>query len=486
MAANTGHLLVGKTIRLIRLAVEKASRAVRDKIPQAAPLESQAEPVYARITTRQPANRVAALRQSQNRGFSTQRRIDHTVRQYSSTSQNASKVSRASYPASRTGQRVSQLSSRTPFASTLRPNLTGGTLSRSAGGYSTGAGKINGVRYFSHTPTSPAEVVQNVSQAVRSFWLSGQKLHFNGYDPKTGEKRFRVVSTLQDKALNCISKSHVNAAGSFIDFKVSPTITAIGPLSTVPRCSTSDSSCDLGSNEDVMTITNSELLTTLEIDFARALKDLAAIMNDLKHLSSLGSLPLILINQTTLRVRFPGCDRDTVENLCSELNIRRGIVGQDADFEESCGAEMALMFPFAPSDTPSESFSFNVVFENENVRRTKRQKHSIQSRREYVDWENMMSPARPASLCSQEFDSSHDLLQCGDIEIVDNPWLSSTSGYSSLHASDDGHITDMFFQPTPHSKQYASVSAKDHNTGYEGLEGVYRFIEECDRAQLGR
>jgi hypothetical protein len=70
-----------------------------------------------------------------------------------------------------------------------------------------------------------------------------------------------------------------------------------------------------------------------------------------------------------------------------------------------------------------------------------------------------------------------------------NPWISSPSGYHSLQESevesnDDG--TDdaavYFFQPRNPSLRDDHMAAASGN-GYEGLEGIYRFIEECDQAR---
>jgi hypothetical protein len=391
------------------------------------------------VQIQQPLNRAAAIKQSQSRWFSTARRgIYTTTRQFSSTS------SRASYPPSRTGRAISQLTSRAPFASTLRPNLTGGTLSRSAGGYGTGAGRIGGARYFSHTPTAPAQVINNVSQAVRAFWLSGQKARFDGVNPRTGEKRFRAVSTLQEEAHNKMNVSNSQAPGSYLDFKVNPTITALGPLSQIS-----------GSQRDETTLNCDDVMERLSIDFARALKDLAAIMNDLKKLAALGDLPISLANSTTLRVRFPGCDADLVEALCKELGIRRGLVYQDADFEARTGTEMALLFPFAPSKAPSQ------ITCSPNVRSVKRQK------RDHLDWQEMVS--RQPSWSPHRSVTSHDFE-----DIEENPWLSPQSGYSSLHESEHG--VEMYFEQLPSQH---SNNAND----FEGLEGIYRFLEECDRAR---
>ena len=257
--------------------------------------------------------------------------------------------------------------------------------------------------------------------------------------------------------------SSAQAQGSFIDFKVSPTITAVGPLATVPRPPAA-SECE----EDDASLNNITMMSNLAVDFSRALKDLAAIMNDLKHLSTLGDLPILLENSTTLRVRFPGCDRDTVENLCRELNIRRGIVGQDEGFDQRTGTEMALLFPFAPSKTASE-----VQYDMEiRARPPKRAK------REHVDWHGMISPTLTNSPGYSHRSATSNELDFE--EIAENPWLSPQSGYSSLHASEVGDDdVATYFQPKYKDAHVPTSQA----TGYEGLEGIYRFIGECDRAR---
>jgi hypothetical protein len=243
--------------------------------------------------------------------------------------------------------------------------------------------------------------------------------------------------------------SNAQASGSYIDFKVNPTITAIGPLSNVPH--SQDAECASLNSENMMNM--------LSVDFARALKDLAAVMNDLKRLATLGDLPISLANSTTLRVRFPGCDIDIVEALCRELGIRRGLVYQDTDFDAHTGSNMALLFPFAPSKAPSEA-----TYSHE-IRPAKRQ------RREDVAWDAMMSQVKSPGY-SHESATSHDLEEYNIVR--ENPWLSSPSGYSSLHSSD--HEVRAFFEPAP-------VDDVNPASNYEGLEGVYRFLEECDGAR---
>ena len=310
------------------------------------------------------------------------------------------------------------------------------------------------MRYFSHSPAAPAQVVNNVSQAVRAFWLSGQKAQFDGIDPRSGEKRYKTVTALQDETSRKMRTARPAAPGSYLDFKVSPTITAIGPLSNIPQTQ---------SSAQPMPSLNSEgLMEMLSVDFARALKELAAIMNDLKSLSTLGDLPLSLPDNTTLRVRFPGCDADSVESLCQELGIRRGFVYQDANFDLHNGTEMALLFPFASSKTPSEA-TYSPKFQP--ARRQKRHQ---------LDWHEMLSPETKPSpgYCNRSI-TSHDFEEVECVE--ENPWLSPHSGYSSLHDSDEGEV-QMYFESGP-------ARSANKSSEYEGLEGVYKFLEECDRAR---
>lgn len=245
--------------------------------------------------------------------------------------------------------------------------------------------------------------------------------------------------------------SHPSSPGSYLDFKVTPTITALGPLSSIPRArSQKPTQNSLGSEG---------LLDSLSVDFARALRDLAAIMNDLKKLASLGDLPISLPDNSTLRVRFPGCDADTVEALCQELGICRGFVYQDADFDFHNGTEMALLFPFASSKTPSEAtFSPNL--------------HPAEPQKgDQLEWAEMISVKQSPhysnkSITGQDFEEIEN--------APDNPWARSPSGYSSLHASDEDDVGG-YFQAQPLPAHQAS--------DYEGLEGVYKFLEECDRAR---
>lgn len=360
------------------------------------------------------------------------------------------------YRPSRVAANISRLTSRAPFASTLRPNLTGGTLGRTAGGYAIGAGRIGGARYFSHGPASPAQVINNVSMGVRAFFLSGQKARFDGIDPITGQKRYKAVSALQDQAERKMAAIPRTASGSFIDFQISPTITAFG---------LQKKAASAGAHH-VETL-NSDTLCFLSADFARALKDLAAVLNDLERLSSLGDLPVSLHDRSTIRVRFPGCDAETVERLCDEVGVWRGRIGQDEDFNLRTGADLALLFPFAPSvSAPSDVAEFFF-----------RQETSEGQSPDQVDWQAMMTSEDGTGHSPENPRKSSSGLSFEDSPLFadKNPWASSSSGYSSINVSELG---DRAFFPEVSSAGFYESASED-----EGVEGIHRFLAECDRAE---
>ncbi|RAO65462.1 uncharacterized protein BHQ10_001474 [Talaromyces amestolkiae] len=434
MPPTSGHLLLPKIWRAARFAYEKTARALKAKLSEPAQqLQPKLQPAYAHVG-RQPISRAAAIRQAQSRRFSTRAGgyIGSYLRQVSRPASNA-------VPRSSIRQMVGRMTSHSPFNSALRPNLTGGTLGRTAGGYSVGAGRLGGARYFSHGPAAPAQVIQNVSVAMRGFWLSGQRARFDGIDPHTGEKRFKTVTPLQDKAQRQMAEISRNAPGSYIHFQLSPTITAIGNFK----------------NESLK---SEGLMELLSVDFARALKDLAAILNDLKRLGTLGDLPVSLENKSTLRVRFPGCDAEQVERLCNEVGVERGQIFQDEDFDQRTGAELALLFPFAPSIAPSPETELFTIHENPRLPA----KHDL-------DWRLMMSGQTSPGMSNDTNQISFE-----DVEMFgNNPWVSSPSGFSSVGVSDLGD-REFFAELSPHGG--------DSHSDYEGVQGIYKFLEQCDLA----
>ncbi|KAF5017152.1 hypothetical protein F66182_10952, partial [Fusarium sp. NRRL 66182] len=127
MPPTSGHLLLPKIWRAARFAYEKTARALKAKLSEPAQqLQPKLQPAYAHIG-RQPISRAAAIRQAQSRRFSTRAGgyIGSYLRQVSRPANNA-------VPNSSVRQMVGRMTSHSPFDTTPRPNLTGGTLGRTA------------------------------------------------------------------------------------------------------------------------------------------------------------------------------------------------------------------------------------------------------------------------------------------------------------------------------------------------------------------
>ena len=411
------------------------------------------------------------------------------------------------------GGAIHRSSGRTPFASTLRPNLTGGTLNRTSGGYAFGAGSAGrSARYFSSSPAAPAEVVHSVTQAMRAFVLSGQKAQFNGVDPRTGEKKFRAISALQEETSRKMNGLPKTAPGSYAHFNINPTVTGLTTLGSVN---------DNVSFVEQQTLCEDGLLDVLSIDFSRSLKELAAVLNDLQKLSALGDLP-ITYRKTALRVHFPGCDSTCVENLCTELGVQRAIVKQDDDFAEigaaaggaaagsAMSADIGLHFPLAPVGYENALEVGNHLVNttnnfNENMILTQN------APRDRIEWQDMVGPVTRISQHPSKQDETADAVSSAmtvtgsmldDISNIDvnandvyhhrTGHLSSPSGYDTLHSSE---LDDIPIMP-PHSQQRNKTGIISPNNqldedthphpdpvaDYQGFEGIYRFIEQCDSA----
>ncbi|KAH3992305.1 hypothetical protein HBI81_193730 [Parastagonospora nodorum] len=439
------HTMVVRNAKVFKAAWRHAAKLIQNQLPAGSrPTQAQLQPILARNVPIQPIHRIALLKQSKGRWYTTHSNISAVVRRFTTAASRSSgvKFDKSSFPKSRIGTIVAAQSGRAPFASTLRPNLTGGTLGRTAGGYGWGSGRAGGARYFSHGPAAPAQVINNVSQAVRAFLLGGQKAQFDGMNPNNGEKRFKTVTALQDQVNRTLNKVPKATPGSYISFNINPTVTALTPLKAVKGFTSFAQEKDSLNNEG--------LLDVLSVDFSRAVKELAAVLKDLQRLSELGDLP-ISYEHSTLKVHFPGVDASTVETICNDLEVQRGVVGQDEDFDSFIGTDIALLFPFAPSRSPSEcSFFDKPVTGRQHVQPV-------------IDWQHMLSPS---SVTSDEYSthSEHSFDDLADFTEEPNPWLSSSSpsGYESLHTSE----ADEMDMHTPME--------------YQGLEGMYRFMAQCE------
>ncbi|KAL0474585.1 hypothetical protein QR685DRAFT_14699 [Neurospora intermedia] len=459
MSPAVGDMWATAALRVLGKNLARTSKMLRSKLAAAAARSSnpaqQLQPIAVRSGvngSRQPIHPSAWLRQQKSgrsgpKWHSTYTNLNATVRRYisntagrqSSSSGSQSRFDRSKLPVSNISRAVAASPGRAPFASTLRPNLTGGALPRTAGGYSfSGAGRAGGKRYFSHTPAAPAQVVQNVSQAVRAFWLSGQRAHFDGYSAD-GRKLYRAVGVDEEKARNKLAVAP-HAPGSFIDFHISPAITALSPLGAMIP---SSQSVKAEIQTAGATLLADNFLDVLSVDFARTLKDLAAVMADLKALARLGDLPISLERADLLRVRFPGVDAETVERLCDDVGVQRGIIREDPDFDADAGVQVALRFPYAPDNGCSKALtSPNVTV------RTK------------------------LTSASSELDEAFAE------EIEENPWLLA-SEHSAVSEESEGYES-----MSPSLKSASSEHCTEDR--YEGLEGIYKFLEECDRARAMR
>ena len=425
-----------------RSGLDKVNAIIRSRLAASTATATNAtlEPIriYAQSQSTHPLAHLPQSSSQQNRWFS------NSARNLSFASRTAE---RASFPVSKTSRAVAQ-SGAAPFASTLRPNLTGGALPRTAGGYCLGGSGRQGVRHFSHTPSAQAQVVQNVSAGIRAFIVGGGKVRYDGVDARTGAKKYKAVTKTQDKVLEKLSEP-VCYLGSSLEFRLSPTITALGP--SFP--STSSSTLTLG---------NSGVLDTLSTDFARALRDLSLILADLRRLASLGDLPLTLtpsLRGPILAVRFPGCDSETVESLCDEIGVRRGFVREDEGWQGDKAAEMALLFPFASTEDGMSEVG-DEYFEHRKP--------------EQLDWQHMLSPAAKRSMPSRS--SISTAMTFTDVEHVQATPLDSEEGYESLGNSSEGLGYCDAVEPVDRRHPRGSED-------YEGLEGIYRFLRECDEAR---
>ncbi|RPA99328.1 hypothetical protein L873DRAFT_1684246 [Choiromyces venosus 120613-1] len=285
-------------LRFLRAAIKKGISVLKERIPTAnAQQTSRAlEPVYARVPT-------------QNSRLPYGQRVKVAQRWYSTTSINnalceagfkdvAPKVAK-----SPVRHAVGRLTTTTPFASTLRPKLVGGAFPRSSGGYSLGGS----ARFFSHTPTAPAQVISQVVAAMRVLAAKGKMEGLNYGTNGRAAVRAQLAAKLVDE----------NAPGAHVDFYLSPTLTCLSPL-----------------NARQNSLGDEEFMESLGADFGAMLGGLTAIYSDIKKLSQRGALPITLAGPASdiIRVHFRGRSGQDVEAICNELGIRRGVVYEEERF----------------------------------------------------------------------------------------------------------------------------------------------------------
>ena len=171
-----------------------------------------------------------------------------------------------------------------------------------------------------------------------------------------------------------------------------------------------------------------------------------------------------------------------MSRLCDEVGVRRGIIVEDEAWNEKSNkdVEMALLFPFAPSTSPS------VLSEDENdddaaryftFNNKKRMMENPAVQQDQLDWRHMMlSPStHPSSLHDNTSFIDEDFATLKS-PIITPHYSRSPSGYETLRDS-DFDPDDPFLSP---------LRAPSHDTRsrrseeYEGVEGIYRFLRECE------
>ena len=471
MAPSSGHLLVPKALKAVqygflslvafnqyltdglmrRFAISKTTALIRSTTNARANASLQPVRVYAR---NQPLHPLAFLRQSrsqQDRWYTAQTRTFSSTR---TKAHDGLKPNRFKLPVSRTARVISQRGA-APFATTLRPNLTGGALPRTAGGYSVGG--AGNARHFSHTSGCQAQVLHNVNAGIRAFLVGGGKARYDGIDPMNGEKRFRAISNSQERVYKQLEGRGSSTKGTNLEFHISPTVTAFAPSSV---------------DSTSINLQTPNLLTNLSSDFARSLRSLSLVLNDLKRLSTFGDLPISLThtpNGPILIVRFLGCDAALVSRLCDEVGITRGVVKEDEAWDYTDGdkdVQMALLFPLAPTKDTLGNIESDLSGDDYFGKPNPLEQ---EVRQEQLYWRNMYSSSKRSIHSDDSEMSFGEATQRSPIFRASSP-----SGYESLEGSYDW---------TPSSQQSSLCDPSKTVSGsqeFEGLEGIYRFLQVCE------
>lgn len=300
--------------------------------------------------------------------------------------------------------------------------------------------------------------------------MNGGKVWFDGLDAKTGEKRFKSISSSEDKILRKLEKPlEAFVKGTNLEFQLSPTITALS-TTMFPQSVTNE-----------LTLANPDILVNLSEDFAHALKDFSAVLTDLRSLSALGALPITLSTTPlgpVLTCRFPGCDAESVTHLCDEVGIERGIVREDEAWQRDRDSEMALLFPFAPGvEVQVSSDDEAMLFGGE----------LLSDPSDGSNWRQMVSPPRSvtsilsAASNDEVFDKLTERRSLVDPERRDNNHIhSAISGYGGLCGSDFASSDAYLRSQNGFLPRESSLNG---SAAFEGLEGIYRFLRECEDAR---
>lgn len=331
---------------------------------------------------------------------------------------------------------VGRITTTSPFASTLRPKLGGGVFPRTASGYSFGNGGPAGARFFSHTPAAPAQVMSQVSAAMRAFLLNGKDSmeNYRRHDGANGKAGVRAQLAAQ-------LTQNGTAPGAYVDFHLAPTFTCLSRFGK-------------------QSLEQTGFLDSLSSDFGMIVADVTAVFADLKKLATLGDLPISLAKdrEDTIRVHFPGTDLALVERLCDEVGIKRGVIGEDDRF----GFELLMPTLEMPQ--------VNVTAYSSNRYPTRINEVGLY-------WGDMMS-------------ATHTSNRSNDGELLTLTGTCSTPTHSEGvgYLFEGSGLHDLGSSP----RQLSSSSGNGGSIrappviDYEGIEGIHRFLEQCEDYRTGR
>lgn len=341
---------------------------------------------------------------------------------------------------------VSSMTKTAPFATALRPKLSGGAFPRTASGYSFGNGAGAGARFFSHGPAAPAQVIHQVSQALRAMAMNGKDCVAE-YQKYKNQKNASVSAYLSAQLTR-----NSTAPGAYVDFYMPFNISRMGCTSTL----------------------NANILSYGMI-----------VMGELTKLASLGELP-VTFKEETIRVHFVGCERDTVKKLCDDVGMILGVIGEEEPF-----GYWLLM----PSSTPSMTQNMAV---QQTVTETA------------LDWQDMLSestghcPSEGGELTEAGTQytpavSIHRSLCSGSVVSRLSPEQPSSeeSVWLSDFPSSDGGLNTPEGLPSKSSVKSDFAEKKSHKRCTEStttpptrgldfdIEGLQRFLAGCEAHTRG-
>ena len=99
-----------------------------------------------------------------------------------------------------------------------------------------------------------------------------------------------------------------------------------------------------------------------------------------------------------------------------------------------------------------------------------------------LDWRHMVSPVGPNVRASEDNDDDIVELRLSDLTNPRNApptYSGSLSGFESLGNTSNYDPEDPYLRCSEIPVQSAAACSED----YEGLEGIYRFLQECENAR---